>query len=138
MESVIPRLVESLHKRKENPIISTSELIFSFVAAFEHIPPQRQLDLFKSLANKLGPYEFLFAILIQLLDKYPDDQMVVQFAADLTGTYDATTQLQVSFFDAYRFVNYSSDSCADSRKISRCKYRHTQTETYFLTAPGVA
>lgn len=96
MESVIPRLVESLHKRKENPIIGTSELLYSFVAAFEHIPQQRRLDLFRSLANKLGPGNFLFALLIQLLVKYPGDQIVVQFAVDLTGTYDAITQLRVS------------------------------------------
>lgn len=98
MDSVIPQLVESLHKRRDDLILGTSELLFSFVAAFEHIPSQRQLDLFKSLANKLGPIDFLFALLILLLDKYPDDQVVVQFAANLTGSYDALTQLRVSLF----------------------------------------
>ena len=67
MELVIPQLVKSLHKRKEDLILGTSELLLSFVAAFEHIPSHRQLDLFKSLVNKLGPTDFLFALLIQLI-----------------------------------------------------------------------
>lgn len=95
MESVIPRLVKSLHKRKENPITGTLGLLFTFVAAFEHIPSSRRLSLFKSLADKLGTTEFLFALLVLLLDKHPDDEMVRTFAADLTGAYDPLTQLQV-------------------------------------------
>lgn len=98
MESVIPQLVKSLHKRKEDLILSTSELLCSFVAAFEHIQSHRQLDLFKSLVNKLGPIDFLFALLILLLEKYPDDRVVLQFAANLAGSYDAVTQLRVSLF----------------------------------------
>lgn len=98
MELVIPQLVKSLHQRKEDMILGTSELLFSFVAAFEHIPSQRQLDLFKSLTNKLGPIDFLFALLILLLDKYPDDPVVMQFTANLAGSYDVLTQLRVSFF----------------------------------------
>lgn len=100
MELVIPQLVKSLHKRKRDLILGTSELLFSFVAAFEHIPSHRQLELFKSLANKLGPIDFLFALLILLLDKYPDDQVVVQFAANLAGSYDVLTQLRVCLFNA--------------------------------------
>ena len=119
MESVIPRLVESLHKRKEDPIIGTSELLSSFVAAFKHIPPPRQLDLFRSLANKLGPSDYLYALLIQLLDKYPGDQIVVQFAIDLTGTYDAIIQLRVSLGSRCIHLLCDSNSCADSRKISQ-------------------
>lgn len=117
MESVIPQLVKSLHQRKEDLILGTSELLFSFVAAFEHIPSQRQLDLFKSLTNKLGPVDFLFALLILLLDKYPDDQAVVQFAANLAGSYDALTQIQVSLFYCGCISHYGSNTFADGRKV---------------------
>lgn len=118
MESVIPQLVQSLHQRKEDLITGTSELLFSFVAAFEHIPPQRQLDLFKSLANKLGPDDFLFALLILLLDKYPDDQVIVQFAANLAGSYDASIQLRVSSLECGIPSLCSSNVCADGREVS--------------------
>lgn len=126
MESVIPRLVESLHERKQNPITGTMELLFSFVAAFEHIPPQRRLGLFKSLADKLGTTEFLFALLILLLDKHPDDEMVRSFAADLTGAYDALTQLQVSCGESTVLLN-GTDYYVDCRKVCELGPRHTYT-----------
>lgn len=116
MESVIPRLVKSLHERNENPINGTMELLFSFVAAFEHIPSPRRLGLFKSLADKLGATEFLYALLVLLLDKYPDDATVTSFGADLIGAYDALTQLQVSGGESAIPLN-RTDRCSDGRKI---------------------
>lgn len=126
MESVIPRLVKSLHKRKENPITGTMELLFSFVAAFEHISSPRRLGLFKSLADKLGPTEFLFALLVLLLDKYPDDETVRRFAADLTEAYDALTQLQVSCDEIAALLN-GLTATLDSRKVCERGSRHTYT-----------
>ena len=126
MESVIPRLVKSLHERKENPITGTMELLFSFVAAFEHIPSQRRLGLFKSLADKLGTTEFLFALLILLLDKYPDNEIARSFAADLTGAYDALTQLQVSCRQGNVLLN-GTDYYVDGRKVCERGSRHTYT-----------
>ena len=95
MDSVIPRLVQSLHKRKDGPLAGVSELLLSFVAAYEHIPPQRRLDLFVSLANKVGLGDYLFALIAVLLDKYPSDRSVVQFTTDLTSRYSVETRLQV-------------------------------------------
>lgn len=95
MESVIPRLVHSLHKRKDGPFVGVSELLLSFAAAYEHIPPQRRLDLFVSLVNKIGPGDYLFALIAILLDKYPNDRSVVRFATDLTCRYSVKTRLQV-------------------------------------------
>ena len=94
MESVIPRLLQSLHKRKEGPFVGVSELLLSFAAAFEHIPSQRRLDLFQSLADKIGPADYLFALLAILIEKYPNDRRVVQFAADLAGRYNIRIRLQ--------------------------------------------
>lgn len=94
MESVIPRLVQSLHKRKDGPFIGVAELLLSFAAAYEHIPTQRRLDLFTSLVNKVGSSDYLFALLAILMDKYPDDQRVVQFAVDLTSHYDVKARLR--------------------------------------------
>ena len=94
MESVIPRLLQSLYKRKEGPYVGVCELLLSFAAAFEHIPSQRRLDLFHSLTDKVGPADYLFALLTILIDKYPNDRRVVQFAADLAGRYNASIRLQ--------------------------------------------
>lgn len=96
MESVLPRLVDSLRKQKSDPIIGISELVLSFVATFKHIPSQRRLELFKSLADKLSSADYLFAILVVLLDQYPQDKEVVRFAADLILCYDVDTYLKVS------------------------------------------
>lgn len=98
MESVIPRLVQSLHKRKDGPLAGVSELLLSFAAAYEHIPPQRRLDLFVSLVDKIGPGEYLFALITILLDKYPNDRSVLRFATDLTSRYSVKTRLQVMIF----------------------------------------
>ena len=95
MESIIPCLVQSLRKRKDSPLLGVSELLLSFVAAYEHIPPPRRLDLFVSLVNKAGPSDYLFALITILLDKYPGDRSVMQFATDLTSRYKVKTRLQV-------------------------------------------
>lgn len=95
MESVIPRLVQSLHKRKDSPLVGVSELLLSFAAAYEHIPSHRRLDLFVSLVNKVGPGDYLFALITILLNKYPRDRSVVQFATDLASRYSVKTRLQV-------------------------------------------
>lgn len=126
MESVIPRLVKSLHTRNENPIKGTMELLFSFVAAFEHIPSPRRLGLFKSLVDKLGTTEFLFALLLILLDKYPDDAIVMSFGADLIGAYDALTQLQVSCGESSELL-HRTDRYADGRNVCDHGSRHTYT-----------
>ena len=95
MDSVIPRLVQSLHTRKDGPLVGVSELLLSFAAAYEHIPSRRRLDLFVSLVNKVGPSDYLFALITVLIDKYPSDGSVVQFATELTRRYSVKTRLQV-------------------------------------------
>lgn len=126
MESVIPRLVKSLHLRNEDPIKGTMELLFSFVAAFEHIPSPRRLGLFKSLVDKLGTTELLFAFLVLLLDKYPDDTIVISFGADLIGAYDALTQLQVSCGESAVLL-HRTDRYADGRNVCEHGSRYTYT-----------
>ena len=96
MESVIPRLVQSLHKRKDGALAGVSELLLSFVAAYEHVPTQRRLDLFISLANKVGPGDYLFALIAILLYKYSSDRSVMQFATVLASRYSVETRLQVT------------------------------------------
>lgn len=103
MESVIPRLAVSLQKQKRNPMMGVSELILSFVAAFEHVPSQRRLQLFKSLADKLGASDYLFAVLVILLDKHSKDR-TLNFAAALFGLYDIKAQFQVLLYSSRRDI----------------------------------
>lgn len=92
MESVIPRLVQSLHKQKDGPLVGVSKLLLSFVAAYEHIPAQRRLGLFSSLTEKLGTNDFLFVLLVLLKDKYPSNKKVPEFAVELAGHCGVKTQ----------------------------------------------
>ena len=86
-----------MHKQKGGPLIGASELLLSFAAAFEHIPLHRRKALFSSLIEKLGAEEFLFALLILLLDRYADDQSVMEFVKDFAGNYSPLVQLKVGF-----------------------------------------
>ncbi|MCJ1435688.1 snoRNA-binding rRNA-processing protein utp10 [Xylographa pallens] len=94
IESVIPPLVEALRKQKGGPLAGASELLLSFVAAFEHIPSHRRSALFSSLIDKLGPEEFLFAFLILLLDHYADSRETRQFIQEFTSQYSPLIQLR--------------------------------------------
>ena len=93
IESVIPPLVRALHKQKGGPLAGASELLLSFVAAFEHVPIHRRKGLFLSLVEKLGPEEFLFVLLILLLDRYAQQDDAIKFSRDFIGHYSALVQL---------------------------------------------
>ncbi|MCJ1402119.1 snoRNA-binding rRNA-processing protein utp10 [Xylographa trunciseda] len=94
IESVIPPLVEALRKQKGGPLAGASELLISFVAAFEHIPVYRRSGLFSSLIDRLGPEESLFALLTLLLDRYADNRDIRQFIQEFTGQYSPLMQLK--------------------------------------------
>ena len=100
----------------------TSELLLSFVAAFEHMPLHRRLHLFKLLISKLGPQDSLFAVLAMLVDKYRDDKDVLGFAADLASQYETVTRLVVSGYPWIRrqgILMSSLDYAAVYRSRSR-------------------
>ena len=107
MESVIPRLVQSLHQKKADPLISISQLLLSFVAAYKDIPNQRRQELFVSLIDKTGPNEFLFALVVLLIDKYPGRKKVLDFAAGLVTHQKVVTQLSVSFCQQFQPASYA-------------------------------
>ena len=114
IDSIIPPLMATLRKKSEGPVTSASELLLSFVTAFEHIPVYRRQKLFHSLVEKLGPEDFLFAILAMLLDKYVGDSKIRAFAADLASQYNPTTQLHT----LEKYLDLVSDSLNSKRTIS--------------------
>ncbi|MCJ1475512.1 snoRNA-binding rRNA-processing protein utp10 [Lambiella insularis] len=117
--SVIPPLVQALRKQKGGALPGASELLLSFAAAFEHIPVHRRKALFSSLIEKLGPEEYLFALLVLLRDRYADNKRIVGFIQDFIGRYDALILLKT----LEKYLDVIIDSLKPKATIS----------SYFLT-----
>lgn len=96
MDSVIPRIMDSLRKRRTDSMSGVSELLLSFVAAFRHVPLDRRLTLFRSLVEMVGVDEYLFALLLLLHNKLPHSKEVLQFSIDLLDCYATETLFKVS------------------------------------------
>ena len=92
IDSVVPRLVQSLGKGAGDPLSKISPLLISFVATYKHVPAQRRRDFFSSIADRIGAEQYLYALLTILVDKYPDDEDVFVFASDLAGSQSMQTQ----------------------------------------------
>ncbi|KAL9030274.1 MAG: hypothetical protein Q9196_001587 [Gyalolechia fulgens] len=106
MDSVIPRIMNSLRKRHRDSMAGVSELLLSFAAAFEHIPRDRRLTLFRSLVEMIGADEFFFALLILLHNKLPHNKAALQFSVDLLDCYKVETQFQT----VERYLSTIADS----------------------------
>ncbi|CZR66165.1 related to UTP10-U3 snoRNP protein [Phialocephala subalpina] len=94
IREVIPPLISSLRKEKGNPVTGAAELLLSFVAAYEHVPPHRRKGLFVSLVQTLGSEDFLFALLAMTIDKYGPTEAIKAFAAELSSSFSVEVQLQ--------------------------------------------
>jgi U3 small nucleolar RNA-associated protein 10 len=93
IKEVVPPLIQSLRKGKKSPVAGASELLLSFVTAFEHIPSHRRLGLFVSLLETLGPEDFLFALLAMLVDKYGSTTDVLSFSSEVFNHFKVEVQL---------------------------------------------
>ncbi|KAI4197949.1 MAG: hypothetical protein LQ350_005603 [Teloschistes chrysophthalmus] len=107
MDSVIPRVMDSLRKQHKDPMAGVSELLLSFAAAFDHIPSQRRLALFKSLMHLVGADQYLFALIILLQNKLPNNKRVPQFLVDLLDCYQVEVLLKQTI---ERYMATISDS----------------------------
>ncbi|KAK6088126.1 ssu processome component [Seiridium cupressi] len=94
VKEVVPPLIQSLRKGKKSPVAGASELLLSFVTAFEHIPSHRRLGLFVSLLEVLGTDDFLFALLAMLVDKYGSTADVLSFASQVFNHFSSEIELQ--------------------------------------------
>jgi U3 small nucleolar RNA-associated protein 10 len=92
---VVPPLVASLRKRSRDVVSGVTDLLLSFTAAFEHVPPNRRLELFEHVVNALGPEDCLFAIVILIIDRHPTDHTIGYFVAELMDLYSAKVCLKV-------------------------------------------
>ncbi|CAK7202611.1 snoRNA-binding rRNA-processing protein utp10 [Sporothrix eucalyptigena] len=105
IKEVIPPLIETFKKGKRNIVASASDLLSSFVIAYEHIPSHRKRDLFISLIENLGPDDFLFAILAMFADRYGTADSTCDFLTELIGSFPVETQLQ----SLIKFVSLTGD-----------------------------
>ncbi|KAM7192516.1 hypothetical protein V8F33_008277 [Rhypophila sp. PSN 637] len=94
IKEVIPPLIETFRKNKRNLVASTADLLTSFVTAFEHIPAHRKHELFMSLIEKLGPDDFLFAVIGMLVDRYGPTDNITEFTTQIMASLSVETQLQ--------------------------------------------
>lgn len=101
IREVIPALIETFRKGRRHMVASASELLASFVIAYEHIPSHRRQGLFISLVENLGPQDFLFALVAMFVDKYGTSDSALTFTADLISHFNLETQLQtlIKFLD---------------------------------------
>ena len=95
MDSIIPQLMQSLHKRKSSQLSGVSELLLSFAAAFEDLPAHRRMEIYGSLIEKVGSEPYLYAFVAILIYENPKNKRVMQFASDLVCQYDVEIQLIV-------------------------------------------
>ncbi|KAI0476901.1 armadillo-type protein [Xylaria cf. heliscus] len=93
VKEVVPPLIQSLRKGKVSPLAGSSELLLSFVTAYEHIPSHRRLGLFVSLVETLDAKEFLFALLGMLTNMYGPTDQVLSFATEVFNYFTVEIQL---------------------------------------------
>ena len=93
VREVIPPLIISLRKNNTNLIAGASELLLSFVAAYEHVPQHRRKGLFTSLIQTLGAEDFFFALLAMLVNKYGATNDIIAFALDISSSFGVEVQL---------------------------------------------
>lgn len=105
IKEVIPPLIDTFKKGKRNIVASASDLLSSFVIAYEHIPSHRKHDLFISLIENLGPDDFLFAILAMFADRYGTADSTCAFLTELIGSFPVETQLN----SLIKFVSLTGD-----------------------------
>ncbi|RKF54234.1 U3 small nucleolar RNA-associated protein 10 [Golovinomyces cichoracearum] len=94
IRKVIPPLIASLRREKGNLTTGVSELLLSFVAAYEHIPSHRRKELFLLLIHTLGPEDFLFTLLAMLVEKYGYTSNISDFAIEIFGAFTTEVQLK--------------------------------------------
>ncbi|KAF2843578.1 hypothetical protein M501DRAFT_994555 [Patellaria atrata CBS 101060] len=130
VSTVIPPLVASLRKRNQDLIIGAAEILFSFAAAFEHIPSHRRLTLFNQLVSTLGAEDSLFAVVAILLHKYRTDSKVVPFVMDLMRTFDALTELKA----VKKYLESIIDSLKQRRTISEVLFSLNDKSPEYISA----
>ncbi|KAI6246262.1 U3 small nucleolar RNA-associated protein 10 [Erysiphe necator] len=105
INGVIPPLIDSFRQNSKDPIAGASELLLSFVAAYEHVPAHRRKRLYISLMKALGPKDFLFVFLAMLVEKYENSNDIREFSIEIFGAFNVEEKLQT----AVNYIHLISD-----------------------------
>ncbi|ETI27179.1 hypothetical protein G647_09862 [Cladophialophora carrionii CBS 160.54] len=93
IDEIIPPLVASLKKQDAKHLIhSTSNLLSSFVTAYEHVPQHRRVSFYQRLLSRLGADDFSFAVIALLTSRRNTEDMWT-FLTRLTAEFPASTQV---------------------------------------------
>jgi U3 small nucleolar RNA-associated protein 10 len=106
IDLIIPPLIESLRAERRDVIVGTSELLASFVAAFDHIPSHRRLRLLGNLITKLGPEDFLYTIIAMLATRETNETTIHSSLAVLMNAFTVDIQLKT----LQKYINLVSDA----------------------------
>ena len=128
IDFIIPSLIESLRAERRDIIIGTSELLASFVAAYDHIPAHRRLRLLTNLITKLGPETFLYIVIAMLATRETDDTTIHKSLATLMNAFNA--DIQLSTFS--RYIDLIGDTL--TTQPSQAQVILGLTKTDFATA----
>ena len=96
IKEVIPPLIDSLRKGSKSPLVAASEILISFVTAYEHVPSHRRQGLFVALVETLGPRDFLFALVSMLIDRYGPSDAMLRFVVELLGNFSTEIHLDTA------------------------------------------
>ncbi|KKY39373.1 putative u3 small nucleolar rna-associated protein 10 [Diaporthe ampelina] len=118
IREVIPPLIDTFRKGRRHLVASASELLASFVIAYEHIPSHRRQGLFVSLVENLGPQDFLFALVAMFVDKYGTSDNIQTFTADITNHFSVEIQLQTLI----RFLDLVADMFKPKPNLSAAMF----------------
>ncbi|QIW95823.1 hypothetical protein AMS68_001341 [Peltaster fructicola] len=114
IESIVPPLRESLKKRGKDLVAGASDLLLSFTAAFEHIPGHRRNDTFVQLLKVLGPNEALYAVMAMLVERYSEDNTLVETLRSIASSFGIHIQMRA----LAQYLDLTYDACKKRRSLS--------------------
>ncbi|KAI9725881.1 MAG: snoRNA-binding rRNA-processing protein utp10 [Chrysothrix sp. TS-e1954] len=94
IQKIVPLLADALRKQDIDLVAATADILSSFAAAFDHIPPTRRMRLYSLLANSLGAQDSLFAIVAALVNRDPTNDEIGHFSAMLLKRFSLDDTLE--------------------------------------------
>ena len=94
VSKIVPALADSLRRSGKDLTGGISELLLSFVAAWEHVPLHRRLGLFEMVVNAVGPSDCLGVVTAMLAERYSEgNSSAGDFVVELVNRFDPVITL---------------------------------------------
>ena len=93
LDKVIPVVVATVRAKPSGGMIEPlADLLSSFTAAYEHMPTSRSPSLFHRLVARLGPEQYLYAVIAMLSLRFGDRSTLDAFCLQLLLSFDISSQ----------------------------------------------